>query len=178
MGQLLAQTLAELDIRFVGIEIDARLVARLHSSGMPVFFGNAARTDILSKVQAERAAAIVVTVDQAEAARHIVRAIRRQYPHVALFARARDERHAVELKEAASTFFWAVRNGRDANPAQSAGSADEAGEMHRSCGPSGSGLASLRPLRRTRRRIDEAGVSEVWRISNERLSTYCLSALR
>ncbi len=103
VGQLLAQTLAELDIRFVGIEIDARLVARLHSSGMPVFFGNAARTDILSKVQAERAAAIVVTVDQAEAARDMVRAIRRQYPHVPLFARARDERHAVELKEAGAS---------------------------------------------------------------------------
>ena len=103
VGQLLAQTLAELGIRFVGIEIDARLVARLHASGMPVFFGNAARTDILSKVQAERAAAIVVTVDQAEAARHIVRAIRRQYPHVPLFARARDEQHAVELKEAGAS---------------------------------------------------------------------------
>jgi CPA2 family monovalent cation:H+ antiporter-2 len=89
--------------RSVGIEIDARLDARLHSSGMPVFFGNAARTDILSKVQAQRAAAIVVTVDQAEAARQIVRAIRRQYPHLPVFARARDERHAVDLKEAGAS---------------------------------------------------------------------------
>jgi len=103
VGQLLAQTLAAQDIRFVGIEIDAALVARLHACGMPVFFGNAARMEILSKVQAERAAAIAVTMDQPEAAQHIVRAIRHKYPHVPLFARARDERHAQELKEAGAT---------------------------------------------------------------------------
>ncbi|MDB5762217.1 MAG: potassium transporter [Herminiimonas sp.] len=103
VGQLLAQILAEQGIRFVGIEINAGLVAQLHSRGMPVFFGNAARTEILSKVDAEHAAAIVVTMDQAGTAQHIVGAVRREYPHVPLFARARDERHAVELKQAGAT---------------------------------------------------------------------------
>lgn len=103
VGQLLAKLLTEQGIRYIAFENDARLVAKLRSTGMPVFFGDAARAELLSKVHAEDACAIVLTMDHPASALHAVKGIRRDFPHVPLFARSRDEKHARSLKQAGAT---------------------------------------------------------------------------
>ena len=49
------------------------------------------------------AAAVVVTMDDAAAASHIVREIRQRWPLVAIHARARDAEHARRLRELGAT---------------------------------------------------------------------------
>lgn len=103
VGQLLGQILDTQGIRFVALENNARLVAELHPQGVPVYFGDAARPELLRKVHADQAAAIVLTMDHPASALHAVRGIRREYPQLPVFARSRDENHALTLKKAGAT---------------------------------------------------------------------------
>jgi CPA2 family monovalent cation:H+ antiporter-2 len=103
VGQQLAKLLAAQGIGYVAFENDAKLVSQLHKDGVPVYFGNASRPELLRRVHAEDAPAIVLTMDHPASALHAVRGIRREFPHVRLFARSRDEKHARDLKLAGAS---------------------------------------------------------------------------
>jgi CPA2 family monovalent cation:H+ antiporter-2 len=103
VGQQLAKLLASQGIEYVAFENNAKLVSKLHKEGVPVFFGNAARAELLRRVHADEAPAIVLTMDHPASALQAVRGIRREFPHVQLFARSRDERHARALKMAGAS---------------------------------------------------------------------------
>lgn len=100
VGQQLAKLLTAQNIPYVAFENDAKLVSQLHADGVPVFFGNAARPELLRRVHAGDAPAIVLTMDHPASALQAVRGIRREFPDVRLFARSRDEKHARDLKRA------------------------------------------------------------------------------
>ena len=103
VGQQLAKLLAAQGIPYVAFENDARLVSQLHAVGVPVWFGNAARPELLRRVHADEAPAIVLTMDHPNSALQAVRGIRREFPQARLFARSRDERHARILKQAGAS---------------------------------------------------------------------------
>lgn len=103
VGQQLAKLLAAQGIPYIAFENDARLVSQLHADGVPVWFGNAARPELLRRVHADQAPAIVLTMDHPNAALQAVRGIRREFPQARLFVRSRDERHARILKQAGAS---------------------------------------------------------------------------
>ena len=103
VGQQLAKLLDAQGIPYVAFENDAKLASKMHAAGAPVFFGNASRTELLRQVHADEAPAVVLTMDHPSAALHAVRGIRREFPHVRLFARSRDEAHARALKLAGAS---------------------------------------------------------------------------
>jgi CPA2 family monovalent cation:H+ antiporter-2 len=103
VGQQLAKLLTAQGIEYVAFENDAKLVSKLHKQGIPVYFGNASRPELLRRVHADEAPAIVLTMDQPTAALQAVRGIRREFPHVQLFVRSRDEKHARALKLAGAS---------------------------------------------------------------------------
>jgi monovalent cation:H+ antiporter-2, CPA2 family len=100
VGQQLAKLLAAQNIPYVAFENDAKMVSRLHAAGVPVWFGNASRPELLRRVHADEAPAIVLTMDHPPSALQAVRGIRREFPHVQVYARSRDEKHARALKQA------------------------------------------------------------------------------
>jgi CPA2 family monovalent cation:H+ antiporter-2 len=100
VGQQLAKLLAAQNIPYVAFENDAKLVSQLHAAGVPVYFGNASRSELLRRVHAADAPAIVLTMDHPTSALQAVRGIRREFPDVRLYARSRDEKHARALKKA------------------------------------------------------------------------------
>jgi monovalent cation:H+ antiporter-2, CPA2 family len=100
VGQLLGQILAAQGVSYIALENDARLVAGLRAQGLPVYFGDAEQVALLEKVQIVQAAAIVVAMDNPASALHAVRAMHRRYPDIPLFARAKDEKHALMLRQA------------------------------------------------------------------------------
>jgi CPA2 family monovalent cation:H+ antiporter-2 len=100
IGQMLAKILLSQGVRYVAIEIDMNLSTRRHPLGEPVYFGDVSRPELLHKVNASQAGAIVLTMDHADAALHAAVAIRREFSAVPLLARAHDEHHARALKEA------------------------------------------------------------------------------
>ncbi len=100
MGQLLAAVLAGQGVRYVAIDIDMHRSTNRHPLGEPVYYGDVSRPELLHRVHASKAAAIVLTMDHADAALHAARAIRREFSGIPLLARAHDEEHAHALGRA------------------------------------------------------------------------------
>ena len=97
VGQLIGSVLDSQKVPHVGLDIDASLVANFRKKGAGVFYGDASQPDMLRKFAAERAAALVVTMDSPHAAELVVEAARRQWPDLTIYARARDVGHAKRL---------------------------------------------------------------------------------
>lgn len=97
VGTMLGNLLASQGIPHLAVDTDARLVARYRSEGAGVVFGNARVSHVLAKVGIEQARALVVTMDNAVAVEQVVAAARRSWPHLVIYARARDGEHASRL---------------------------------------------------------------------------------
>ncbi len=87
----------------MALDTDSSLVAELRAAGEPVFYGDGRRAEVLAKVGAERANAVVLTLDVERDAEQAVRDIRKRWPGVPVYARARDLEHAAELDAAGAT---------------------------------------------------------------------------
>ena len=94
IGKLLIDVFTSQQVPYVAIEQDANLVAQLRAQGVTIVYGNAARAEMLTKLNAGEAAAVVITMDQPALAMHAVRAIRIAYPQLPVFARSRDLRES------------------------------------------------------------------------------------
>ena len=103
VGEAIAGLLEARGVRWVALETDAARVTDRRAHGAPVWFGNATRVELLARLHADRAAAIVLTMDQPASALHALRAIRREYPTVTVVARSRDEAHAAVLRDEGAT---------------------------------------------------------------------------
>lgn len=103
VGQLLGRLLAARDIAYIAFENDARLVAQQRALGAPVYFADVARPELLRKMRAEHAPAIVLTMDHSASALNAVRSIRREFPDVPLFVRSKDEKHTRLLLQAGAS---------------------------------------------------------------------------
>ncbi len=103
VGQMVGQMLAEQGVAFVAIENDAELVAHQRKAGMPLVFGDASRPELLRKLRIDQARAVVLTMDHTAGAIHAVQGIRRLMPMMRIIARARDEKHALRLREAGAS---------------------------------------------------------------------------
>lgn len=103
VGQTLARLMADRDIPVAALDLDPELVAEARDRGLPVFFGDASRADVLKAVGLEAAKAMVVTLDEPESAIRAVRAVRALAPELAILVRARDISHCDVLEETGAT---------------------------------------------------------------------------
>ena len=103
VGRTISSMLEELHIPYVALDLDVARTRLARETGAHVYYGDAARPEVLSRLGIGRAAAIVVTLDNAAAANRAVEAIRQKWPHIALFARARDRAHMKQLSAAGAT---------------------------------------------------------------------------
>ena len=62
--------------------------------GNRIYYGDATRLEMLRAANSQDARAIVVAVDDVEASLRIVRLVKVHFPHLTVFARARNRRHA------------------------------------------------------------------------------------
>ena len=102
VGQLVASVLDTQQVIAVIIEQDARLVRRWFGHRY-IVTGDASRPELLKKLHIDTAAAVIITMDHTAAAVRTVHAIRKEYPNVPIVARARDEQHAVSLRDVGAT---------------------------------------------------------------------------
>lgn len=82
------------------IDKDVEMIQAAGRFGFKVYYGDGARLDVLRASGAERAEAILICVDNAQAADHIVELCKDEFPHAKLFARAYDRGHALRLIKA------------------------------------------------------------------------------
>jgi len=100
MGGIVGRVLRAKKIPFTALDISPEQVEVVKRFGAEAFFGDASRPDILEAARANRARAIVVTIDDVEAAMRTVTIVQQRYPGLPIYARARDRAHAHRLIEA------------------------------------------------------------------------------
>lgn len=103
VGRLVAATLEAEAVPFLALDNDAAAVARERAAGRPVFYGDAARVEMLVRAHVERAGAVVVTLDDPVSAERIVAAVHGAWPAIPIYARAREAKHAARLVAAGAT---------------------------------------------------------------------------
>jgi monovalent cation:proton antiporter-2 (CPA2) family protein len=99
VGRMIALALDAEAAPYVALDVDPMAVAEARARKLPVFFGDASRLEMLSRVHVATAAAIVVTLDDPDKTDRIVRIAHEQWPQVPVHARARDSEHAARLLE-------------------------------------------------------------------------------
>lgn len=97
VGVTLARVMDVEQIAYIALDLDVEEVARARARGLPVHYGDASRLEILRRTHLEQARALVITMDSAKAAEHIVRAVRDFAPNLPIYVRARDSKHARRL---------------------------------------------------------------------------------
>ena len=87
VGHRIGEILARAGQPFVALDSDPSLIARQRGCGNPVYFGDISNPGVLKSVGAADARLIIVTLNDPEATKSLVAAIRQQYPAVEIFAR-------------------------------------------------------------------------------------------
>ncbi len=104
-GQIVARVLAARKIPFTALDGDVAQVEVMRRFGSQVFYGDASRLEILKAAQVDKARAMVVSVSDVEASLQIVDLVRRHYPDLHLFVRARDREHVHKLMDRGVEFI-------------------------------------------------------------------------
>ncbi len=98
VGMAVARYLSGERVPVLILDLSARRVRASRIRSLPVFYGNAERTDVLRAAHLERAHALVVAVPEAACAEQITMIARRSFPGLKIFVRAPDEDWIARLR--------------------------------------------------------------------------------
>jgi glutathione-regulated potassium-efflux system protein KefB len=99
MGQIVGRMLRAQKISFTALENSAEQVDFSRRFGNQIYFGDPARPELLRAARADKAEIFVLTTDDPEANIRTARLVRRMYPHLKVYARARNRQHAFKLMD-------------------------------------------------------------------------------
>lgn len=93
-GQIVGRLLRVKKIPFTALEINPQQVDVVRRFGNKVYYGDASRLELLQAAHADRAKIFVLAIDDVEASLKTVLVVRRHFPHLSIYARARNRYHA------------------------------------------------------------------------------------
>jgi glutathione-regulated potassium-efflux system protein KefB len=96
-GQIVGRILSAKKIPFTALEASQTQVDFLRRFGNQVFYGDASRLEMLRAAHAENAEVFVLAIDDVEGSVRTAELIRKHFPHLKIFARARNRQHAFRL---------------------------------------------------------------------------------
>ncbi len=99
VGQIVARLLNANRIPFTALEADPEQVDFMRHFGNTVFFGDASRLDLLRAAQADKAEIFVIATEDPEANLRTARLLKRHFPHLKVYARARNRQHVFKLMD-------------------------------------------------------------------------------
>ena len=99
IGQIMARVLRANHIRFTAIEGSIEQVEASRRFGSQIYYGDPANIDLLRSAHADKAEIFVVATDDPDANIRTARLVRRIFPHLKVFARARNRQHAFRLMD-------------------------------------------------------------------------------
>lgn len=100
IGAAVAGRMRQADIPWVAIDADPDNVNRARRHGFPVYYGDAARVDVMEALGLAEARAMVVAINDAEKAVQLVALVHYVLPETLILSRAFDDAHATELRAA------------------------------------------------------------------------------
>lgn len=104
-GQIIGRLLNGEKIKVTVLEKNPEQIELLRKFGYKGYFGDANRLDLLQSAGAAHAKLLIVTVGNADVNLEIVKLARQEFPHLKIYARARNRRHAYELHKAGVHYF-------------------------------------------------------------------------
>jgi glutathione-regulated potassium-efflux system ancillary protein KefC/glutathione-regulated potassium-efflux system protein KefB len=99
VGQIVGRVLRSRGIPFTAIEASAAQVDFVARFGSKVYYGDASRLDLLRAAEADKARAFVLAIDDPEASVRTASTVRRNFPSLPIYARARNRQHAFRLMD-------------------------------------------------------------------------------
>jgi glutathione-regulated potassium-efflux system protein KefB len=98
-GQIVARVLRAKGIPFTALDISAEQIESVKKFGSRAYYGDASRLDILEAAQAGKARAFVLAIDDVEASLRAADVVRKHFPDLPIFARARNRAHTHQLMD-------------------------------------------------------------------------------
>lgn len=105
VGQIIARVLRMRRISFTALESSVSQVDFVRRFGNKVYYGDPSRLELLQAAGAARAEIFVLAMDDADASVRTAALIKKHFPHLKVFARARNRRHAIKLMEQGVRYF-------------------------------------------------------------------------
>lgn len=99
VGQIVARMLNANRIPFTALEADPEQVDFMRHFGNTVYFGDASRLDLLRAAQADKAEIFVIATENPDSNLRTARLLKRHFPHLKVFARARNRQHVFKLMD-------------------------------------------------------------------------------
>jgi len=98
-GQIVGRVLRARGIPFTAMDADPAQIDFLKRFGNKVFYGDASRLDLLRAAGADKAQVFVLAIDDVQASVRTAQEVQEHFPHLVVFARARNRAHAYQLLE-------------------------------------------------------------------------------
>jgi monovalent cation:proton antiporter-2 (CPA2) family protein len=98
-GQIVGRILLAKKIAFTALEASQTQVDFLRRFGNQIYYGDASRLELLRAAHADNAEVFVLAIDDVEASVKTAELIRQHFPHLKVFARARNRQHAFRLMD-------------------------------------------------------------------------------
>jgi len=99
VGQIVGRILRMQNIPFTALDKDITQIEGVRRFGFKAYYGDPARADLLRAAGAETAKLVVVALDDMEETLVVVDMLRRNFPKLRIFVRARNRRHAYLLMD-------------------------------------------------------------------------------
>jgi CPA2 family monovalent cation:H+ antiporter-2 len=100
IGAAVSQRMAKAEIPWVAIDSDPTNVNRARRNGLPVYYGDAGRIEVMEALGLADAKAMVIAINDPEKAVQLVAQVHYVLPEMTILSRAFDEEHAAELRAA------------------------------------------------------------------------------
>ena len=98
-GQIVARVLRARKIPFTALDSNVEQVDFVRRFGAQIYYGDAGRLDILRAARADKARAFVLAIDNVEASLRVAEIVRKNFPDLPIYARARDRTHVHRLMD-------------------------------------------------------------------------------
>jgi voltage-gated potassium channel Kch len=98
-GQIVARVLRARGVPFTALDVSAEQVDFVSRFGAKIYYGDASRLDILRAAQADKARAFVLAIDDVNASLQTAETVRRHFPDLPIYARARNRQHVYALMD-------------------------------------------------------------------------------
>jgi voltage-gated potassium channel Kch len=98
-GQMFGRLLRAQNFRFVAIDHDADQIELVRRFGSQVYYGDASRVDLLEAAGAKKAKYFILAIDDVEQSLAAAKTAIEHFPHLKIYARARNRNHMFDLKD-------------------------------------------------------------------------------
>ncbi len=105
-GQVVARLLRTQKIGYTALEISAQQVDFVRKFGGKLYYGDASHYELLKSAKADQARILVVAIDEQAASIRTIRMAKQHFPHLTIYARARNRQHAFALLDEGITNIY------------------------------------------------------------------------